>query len=100
MADKDRRKRQKEEPVSLNPLDPDEALADLMKVKPEEKPERPKKKRGKFPRPASPEDREAPVPIAGQGPLHYVIVRVENSTHVNSRFIVEQWSDVPSLSKG
>jgi hypothetical protein len=39
-----KKKRDREEPVSLHPLDPKEALADLMKVKPEaKKPKRPRK---------------------------------------------------------
>lgn len=32
-----KKKRQKDQPVSLSPLDPKEALADLMKVKPQVK---------------------------------------------------------------
>jgi hypothetical protein len=46
--DKNGDRRKKEEPVSLHPLAPKEALADLMKVKPEKRAEppsgRPKKK--------------------------------------------------------
>jgi hypothetical protein len=41
---KAKKKRGKDEPVTLHPLDPKEALADLMKVKPE------KEKRGESPR--------------------------------------------------
>lgn len=47
MTAKKRKKRQKAEPVSLHPLDPEEAVADLMKVKPETKPKKkPPRKRG------------------------------------------------------
>jgi hypothetical protein len=38
-----KKKDQRDEPVSLLPLDPKEALTDLMKVKPEPPKERPKK---------------------------------------------------------
>lgn len=58
MTNPTRKKRKKDGPVSLHPLDPKEAVADLMKVKPEPKKKKKRGRRGVTPHdPREPEDR-------------------------------------------